>query len=300
MTPQRLKTLLAATYDRWSEHNAPRLGAALAYYSLLSVAPLVILLVGICALVFGHTTAERDVVNQSRNVLGNGGANILKTLIDNARHPGAGILASVIAAVTLLFGASGIFIELRDSLNTIWDVPPRPSKGWRGMVAQRLAAFAMVLGLGLLLIASLVLSTAFAIVQKFATNIVPMPEAILAEVLNVLISLAALAVLFALVFKFVPNAPLSWRDAGAGASITAVLFIIGKSLLALYLTTAAVGSPYGAAGSVVAFVVWVYYSAQIFFFGAVFTKVYTEQGGASRDTSRDSATLARGQSAGKS
>ncbi len=296
-----LKALLSATYSRWSAHNAPRLGAALAYYSLLSIAPLMILIVAICGIVLGRSSAERQVLEQTRQLMGPSGANTLQSLIDNAHHAGSGFVATIIALVTLLFGASGVFLELRESLNNIWDAPPQPGGGWRGMVKQRLTSFAMVLALGFLLLASLLLSAGFAVVEKFARDFVPLPAAILAEVANFVVSLFALAVLFALIYKFVPNVPIDWRDVGIGAAVTAFLFTIGKSLLAVYLSTAAVGSTYGAAGSLVALVVWVYYSAQIFFFGAMFTRVYAESYGSktwrSRRAQPPQNTLARGQSA---
>jgi membrane protein len=203
----------------------------------------------------------------------------VETLIENARHTGTGIFATSIALLTLFFGASGVFMELRDSLNLIWDVPERESAGIRGIVWRRAIAFGMVLALGLLLLLSLAFSAVLTFLEKFARNVLPFPAAMTGEVLNLLVSLLALSILFGLVFKFVPEAPIAWRDVGMGGIATAVLFMIGRSLLELYFRTSAVGSTYGAAGSVVAVVVWVYYSAQIFFFGAVFTRVYADQFG---------------------
>jgi membrane protein len=283
---------LASTYSRWSLHQAPRLGAALAYYSLLSMAPLTILIVAICGFVFGAAGAERDLLHQTSILVGPGGAATLKVLIDNAKQPGAGIFATAIALVTLLFGASGVFVELRAALNTIWEVPEQTSLGFRGLIWRRLTAFGMVLGLGFLLLLSLAASAAFAVIEKFATNLIPLPTAIIGEVLNLAVSLLAMSVLFALVFKFVPETRVAWEDVAIGGIATAVLFMIGRSLLALYLSTSAVGSAYGAAGSLVALVVWVYYSAQIFFFGAVFTRVYAERFGSrnGRDSSRGART----------
>ncbi len=268
--------LLQATLTKWSAHNAPRLGAALAYYTLLSIAPLLILIVAICGLVFDRNTAESQLVDQVRAVAGYATAKTLKSLIDNARHTGTGVFATIIALVTLFFGASGVFMELRDSLNIIWDAPPNRSSGWRGMVGQRLASFGMVLALGFLLLVSLALSTVLTATEKVFRGYLPVGTAVWSEVTNFVILLVAVSILFALIFKFVPDVPIAWRDVTIGAIATAVLFDIGKALLALYLGTAAVGSTYGAAGSLVAFVVWVYYSAQIFFFGAEFTRVYAD------------------------
>lgn len=273
------RDLLAAAFRRWNRLNAPRLGASLAYYALLSMAPLSILVVAICGVVFGKAQAEQYVLSQARSLAGSSGAATVQTLIENARHTGAGIFATVIAFVTLFFGASGVFVELRDTLNTIWQVPEQVSSGFRGMLWQRLAAFAMVLSLGLLLLISLSLSALFAFLEHFARSVLPLPTAVTGEVLNLLVSLLAMSVLFGLVFKFVPETPIAWRDVAIGGAATGVLFMIGRSLLALYFSTSAVVSMYGAAGSLVAVVVWVYYSAQIFFFGAVFTRVYAERFG---------------------
>jgi membrane protein len=181
--------------------------------------------------------------------------------------------------VTVLFGASGVFVELRESLNTIWDAPKQVSTTLRSFIRQRLSSFGMVLGLALVLMASLVLSTLFAIFQRFFADFFPVHMAILSEVANLAFSLAAISVLFALVFKYVPDVAIDWRDVGIGAVFTALLFTIGKAVLAMYFATVGVGSTYGAAGSLVALIIWVYYSAQIFFFGAIFTHEYATKFG---------------------
>jgi len=201
-----------------------------------------------------------------------------------------GVVASSLAIVTLLFGASGVFAELRQSLNIIWDAPP-DTGGLRDIIVQRLATFVMVITLGILLLLSLLLSAAIGVGEHYFTEVVPAGTAVVSEVVNVVASLAAMSVLFGLIFKFIPNVPIAWRDVGVGAVFTAVLFTIGRMLLAFYLATAGVGSTYGAAGSIIALVVWVYYSAQIFFFGAVFTRVYADSCGSKRPR-RDRASAA--------
>ncbi len=278
--------LLKKTASQWSGHNAPRLGAALAYYTLLSIAPLVILIVAMCGLAFDKNTAEHQLLYQVQSMAGPSAAKAMQSVLDNTHQKSSGILASVLALVTLLFGASGVFVELRDSLNTIWDAPPRPSSAWRDFIWQRLVSFGMVLALGFLLLVSLVLSATLAVVIKFFEGYLPLRAAIWGEVANFIIPLLAISILFALIFKFLPEVPIRWRDVVIGAVATAVLFEIGKALLALYLATAAVGSAYGAAGSLVAFVVWIYYSAQIFFFGAIFTQVYANTLGSHSTRSR--------------
>ena len=268
--------LATATFRSWSDHNAPRLGASLAFYMLLSMAPLLILIVAIVGLVFSASSAQQQVLAQVRAVAGPAGEQTVTMLISSAHHPHSGIVATIVAFVTLLSGASGVFIELRDSLNTIWDAPKAAAANWRSLIWQRVVSFGMVLALGLLLLTSLILSAALTIVENFFSGIVPLHFALVGKISNVTISLVAISILFALIYKFVPDVPIDWRDVGIGAVVTAVLFTIGKSLLGLYLGTVGVGSTYGAAGSLVALVVWVYYSAQIFFFGATFTQVYAD------------------------
>jgi membrane protein len=272
-----LRTAAAA----WMTHNVPRLGASLAFYALFSLAPLLILGVAICGLVFNRTTAEARLLGQIQEIIGHVGAQSLKMVLDSTHETKTGIVATAVAVVALLFGASGVFVELRDSLNTIWDAP-KAGSDWRGMIGQRLSSFAMVLALGFLLLASLLVSTVLGVIERFFTNLVPIDAALAGQALNWVVSLLAAAILFALVFKFVPDVPIAWRDVVAGAIVTSILFHAGRTLLSLYLSTAGVGSAYGAAGSLVVFVVWVYYSAQIFFFGAILTRVYADQRGSRR------------------
>jgi membrane protein len=267
--------LLKETFNRWKRHQAPRLGASLAFYTLLSLAPLLILTAAVIALVFSKETVHRELVDQARQMMGARGADIVNSLLANAQRPSSGILASLIASLTLLFGASGVFIELRQALNTIWEAKPETGTGWKSMLKERLFSFGMVLSIGFVLLVSLLLSAALAFFGKFFGHLVPIPPAVL-EAANFVLSFAVITVLFALMFKFVPAVHISWRDVRIGAIGTALLFTIGKVLLGLYLGKASVGSAYGAAGSLVAVIVWVYYSAQIFFFGAEFTRVYSD------------------------
>lgn len=279
MAGKQIFQLLKSTASSWSDHNAPRLGAALAFYMLLSMAPLLILIVAICGLVFSHASAQEQVLAQVRAISGSAGEKTVGMLIENAHQPKSGILATIVAFVTLLSGASGVFLELRDSLNIIWDAPVKKAAAWKALIWQRIISFGMVLALGLLLLASLILSAAITIVEKFFTGLVPLNFTMLSTAANLVISLVAISVLFALIYKFVPDVPIAWQDVGIGAVVTALLFTMGKTLLGWYLGSVGVGSTYGAAGSLVALVVWVYYSAQIFFFGATFTRVYADNVG---------------------
>ncbi len=274
MTRTQIVGLLKSTATCWSENNAPRLGAALAYYTLLSIAPLAILVVLLCNLVIHE--AEPQILAQVRMLAGTNAEQTVHTLIQNAHQPKSGLFASAVAVITLLLGASGVFAELRDSLNTIWSAPKRTNATWLSIVWQRIVSIGMVLALGFLLMVSLILSAAIGIVQNFFTGLLPVHLAVVGEAVNFLVPLLVTTVLFALIFKFVPDVPIDWREVIIGAAATAVFFSIGKALLSLYLSTIGVSSAFGAAGSLVAFVVWVYYSAQIFFFGAVFTQVYAD------------------------
>lgn len=275
MSAKQALSLIQETYAKWSSHQAPRLGASVAYYSVLSFAPLLILITAVIALVFGHESAQGALVNQAKAMIGDQGAGTVQTLLKNAQKPSSGVFASIAAFVTLLFGASGVFTELQDALNVMWDVQNQTASGFMGMVKQRIFSFGMVLSVGFLLLVSLILSAALAYVGRSFGQLLPMPPIIL-QAINFVASFVVVAGLFALMFKYVPAAKIPWRDVLVGAVGTALLFTIGKLLLGLYLGKASVGSTYGAAGSLVAFVVWIYYSAQIFFFGAEFTHVYTE------------------------
>jgi len=249
------------------------LGASVAFYSLLSFAPLLVLITAVIAIVFGQQSAQHELVHVARQWMGEKGAETVDSLLKNAQKPSSGIFATIVAFTTLLFGASGVFGELHDALNIIWEVPPKTDAGVFALIKEKLFSFGMVLSVGFLLLISLVLSAALAFMGRYFGYLVPLPAPVL-EAINFLVSIAVIAALFALMFKYVPNAEVSWRDVTVGALGTAILFTIGKFLLGLYLGKASVGSPYGAAGSLVAVIVWIYYSAQIFFFGAEFTHVY--------------------------
>ncbi len=268
-------SLLKKTYTNWSDHHAPRLGASVAFYTLLSFAPLLVLTVAVVALVFGHERAQSGLIDQAKQMIGDRGADTVKSLLAAAQKPSSGLVATIIAFVTLLFGASGVFTELREALNIIWDAKPKNESGLLGMLKQRLFSFGMVLSVGFLLLVSLIISAALAFLGKFFSQLMPVPPFVF-ELINFAVSFGVVTLLFALMFKFVPAREISWRDVRVGAVGTALLFTVGKVLLGLYLGKASVGSAYGAAGSLVAVIVWVYYSAQIFFFGAEFTRVYAD------------------------
>lgn len=269
--------LLRASASKWVEHQAPRLGAAIAFYALLSIAPLMVLLVTIIGIIHGQSGAEGKILSQVNEFLGPQGVKAFQALLESAQRPSQGIGADVLALVISFFGASGVFIELRDALNLMWDVPPDPS-GVRALIYQRLFAFAMILTTGFLLLASLALSTTLSLMEHAFAQLLPTPGWVL-NLINTCVSVLALTAVFALVFRFVPNARLAWRPILVGAAATSVLFTLGKVGLAYYLTTAAVASAYGAAGSLVALIAWIYYSAQIFLFGSALTYLHAKKFG---------------------
>ncbi len=271
-------SLLKKTYTEWDGHQAPRFGASVALYTLFSIAPLLILVAAVVGIVFSHEKAQASIIDQAQGLMGQQGADAVKAVLKSAQKPTSGIVATVVAFLTLLFGASGVFVELREALNAMWDAPKKENSGLMGLVKDRLFSFGLVLSVGFLLLTSLLLSASLSVVEKFFGQILPLPPPLL-QGINFLLSFLVIAGLFALMFKYVPNVTVQWRDVIVGALGTALLFTIGKFALGLYLGFASVGSAYGAAGSLVAVIAWVYYSAQIFFFGAEFTRVYSTEHG---------------------
>jgi membrane protein len=278
----KLKTfweILRQTHKEWSEDNAARLAAALAYYTVLSVAPLLVLAVSVVGLVFGKDAARGQVAGELATIVGPQAGQGIQTVIQHANSPSGGIVSSIVSIVVLLFGASGVFGELQSSLNAIWEVAPKPGRGILGVLRQRFFSFTMVLGVAFLLLVSLLLSAVLTAVGHFLEHSLSGGEA-LWHVINFVISFAAITGLFALLFKVVPDVTIQWRDVWMGAAFTALLFTIGKFALGLYLGRASVASPYGAAGSMIVLVIWVYYAAEILFMGAEFTQVYARWHGA--------------------
>jgi membrane protein len=269
--------MLKQTVSDWLADKAPRLGAALAYYTVFSLAPLLVIALAIAGMFMGAQAVQGELHTQLQSMLGDDGARAVEEMVAAASKPKEGTLATVIGVVVLLFGASGVFGQLQDSLNTIWEVEPKPRGVW-GTIKDRFFSFAMVLGTGFLLLVSLVVSAAVNLIGGWMSSILPLPEAVL-HVLNLVASFAVVTLLFAAIFKVLPDAVIEWKDVWVGAMATAVLFVIGKSLLGMYLGRGSVASAYGAVGSLVVVLLWVYYSAQIVFFGAEFTQVYARARG---------------------
>jgi membrane protein len=278
VTVRSVWDLIKETALSWSDINAPRLGAALSFYTMLSMAPLLVLCIGLAGLIFGHEAAQGRISEQVQSLLGYQGGQVVQTLVAQSSSKASGITATVIGIFMLLFGASGVFGELRDSLNLVWGVKSSSGGGLAGMIKYRFVSFAMVLGIGFLLLVSLIMNAAIAAAEKFFGHYLPIPAPVL-HITNFAVSFLAVTVLFALLYKLVPDIHVEWQDVWIGAGVTSFLFSVGKFLIGLYLGKAAVGSAYGAAGSLVVFMVWVYYSAQIFFMGAEFTHTFAERHG---------------------
>jgi len=278
--------LLKETANEWLEDKAPRLGAALAYYTALSIAPLLVIAIFIAGLVFGKQAAQGHLLDQIRSLVGAQAGQAIETMVANANQPRTGSLSAILGVITLLVGATGVVGQLQDALDTIWEVAPKPGRGLLGALKDRILSLAMVLGLGFLLLVSLILSTVLTALGTFFVGLIP-AFAPAMEAVNFVVSFVVVTLLFAMIFKLLPDAKIAWSDVWVGAVLTALLFTLGKFLLGLYLGRSGLSSTYGAAGSLVALLVWVYYSSQIVFFGAEFTKIYANRFGSRIVPSKD-------------
>ena len=278
MTLKQIWKLTRETIKEWQKDNASRLAAALAYYTIFSLAPLLIIAIAIVGAVFGEEAARGEIVGQIQGLVGFEGAKVIETAIANAGQPDTSSMASIVSIAVLLFGASGVFAQLQEALNAIWDVKAKPKNGLFGLVRKRILSFSAVLGIAFLLLVSLVISAALSGLNKYAADILPGAD-FLWQILNTGVSFGFITLMFALMYKYLPDVKIQWSDVWVGAGITAALFSIGKFALGLYLGGGSFGSTYGAAGSLVVLLVWVYYSAQILFFGAEFTQVYSRRYG---------------------
>jgi membrane protein len=259
------------------------MGAALAYYTVLSLAPLVVIVVGLLGLVVEQNAARADVVAQFSALVGKAGGETVETILTHGADQKAGLWTAVLGFATLLLGASGVFAELQESLNLIWGVPPG-AWSWRTMIRERLLSVAMVFVLGFLVLVSLLASAAISALGASLKDWAPGFDFVW-ESVNSIVSLLVITVMFAGLFRFLPDVEIAWRDVWIGAAITSALFVLGKFLLGFYLGRSAFASAYGAAGSLVIVLLWVYYSAQIFFFGAEFTRTFSQRHGSRRGSS---------------
>jgi membrane protein len=277
--------LFKETFKEFGEDKAPRLGAALAYYTIFSIGPLLLIAVAMAGIFFGQEAAQGRISDELGKVFGSQMAQSLEQMIQAAAKPKSGTVATIIGVITLMLGASGVFGQLKDALNTIWNVEKKKASGIMGFVKERFLSMAMVLGIGFLLLVTLVLDTAVSAMGSYASRFVG-GEAV-AHLLTLALTFAVAIVLFAAIFRILPDLKIAWRDVWFGAIFTALLFTVGKWGLGVYLGKAAPGSAYGAAGSLVILLIWVYWSAQILFLGAEFTQVYARTFGSLKgDTSK--------------
>ena len=276
---RELYGLLKLTFNNWSEDKVPQLGAALAFYSMLSLGPMVLIGISIAGIFFGHEAATGQIVGQIDGMIGHDGAQAVQGIIKGAAaQDNTGWLATVLGFATLLFGASGVFGQLQDSFNAIWRVPPKQDAGLWALVKSRFFSFSMVMGAAFLLLLTIVLTALLSAAGSYAQGGLPQIATVMA-IINAIVGFGIIWGLFALIFKFLPETRVEWRDVRAGSLLTALLFVIGKAGISYYLAHSGLASGFGAAGSLVVMLVWVYYSAQILFFGAAFTYVYAEHEG---------------------
>ena len=281
----RIYQLLRTTYFQYSKDKVPRMGAALAYYTIFSLAPLLVIAIAIAGFVFGKDAVQGQIMGQIQGLIGPESALAVQTILQSAHKPVGGTIATVFSVVVLLIGASGVFVEMQDALNEIWKVDTTSKTGVWNLLRSRFSSFGMVLGIGFLLLVSLLLSAALSAAANYISSLIPVPPAIL-HAADFAFSFLFIAGLMALIFKLLPDVPISWSDVWVGALLTSLFFTIGKFLIGFYVGKSIRMSAYGATGAVVIILAWVYYSAQILYFGAEFTRVFSHQCG-SRGAIRD-------------
>jgi membrane protein len=274
MNLRKVGKLLQRTFKEWQEDKASRIAAALAYYTVFSMSPLLVIAIAIAGTFFGQQTAQEQIVTQLTQWIGEDGVKPILLALNNMSQPEIRGAASLISIGVLIVGASGIFAQLQDALNTVWKVKPQPGQGIWVFVRKRVSSFFMVLAIGFLLILSMLLSAVVSALKIYRIDFLP-GSTLLWENLDFIVSLGLVTFLFCLMFKYVPDAKIAWKDVIVGSVITALLFLFGKFLLGVYISRGSLGSAYGAAGSLIVFLAWVYYSAQIILLGAEFTQVYT-------------------------
>lgn len=266
----------------WLEDNAPRMGAALAFYTLFSLAPVLIILVSAIGLFFGKKEAQGEMILQFQSLMGTQASTFIETIIRGSNHEALGVIGTVFGTGAILLGASGAFNELQDALNKIWKVQSPKTGFWLTAIRQRMFSLGLVVATSFLLLTSLLISAVLAAVEGALDSIYPLSTIVL-EVLNFLLSFAVGGALFALIFRVIPDIEISWRDVRMGAVVTSMLFTLGKVAIGFYLGHSALASEYGAAASLVILLIWIYYSAQIVLFGAELTHVYAMRFGSLSD-----------------
>jgi membrane protein len=272
-------SVLKETIYEWWDDGAARLAAALSYYTAFAIAPLLVLVLAVTGALFGEEAVRGQLERELSGLFGPEAASLIEGMVAKAGNDDSAGWASSLGILALLIGATGVFAELQNALNTVWEVEPKPGRGLVGFIQTRLLSFAMVLGIGFLLLVSLVLSAALALLTSSMGQYVFGGEAALARVFSLVGSFVTVTLLFAMIYKLLPDARIHWRDVWVGAAATSLLFSAGKWLIGLYLGRSAIASTYGAAAALAILLVWVYYSAQIMLLGAEFTQVYARRFG---------------------
>ena len=283
---KNIARLFKVSATEWSNDKAPRLGASLSYYTIFSLAPVLLLVIAVAGMVLGRDAAQGKIVEQLQGLLGADAAKAIQTMLEKANQHGKGIVATVVGAVTLIVGATGVMIELQDALNTVWKVIPKPNQGIKGIIRDRMLSFGIVMGFGFLLLVSLVVSAAVALLDSWIGGMIP-GWVIFGYVLSYGISVGLVALMLGAIFKVLPDAKIAWKDVWIGAVVTSLLFHLGKFGISLYIGKASVASSFGAAGSLAVLLVWVYYSSQIVLFGAEFTRAYANEYGSRVEASEN-------------
>ena len=273
---KNISKILGATFSGFSNDNGLKFSASLAYYTVFSLAPLLILMISLAGLFFKNDAVTNQVYPEIKQYVGAQGALQIQGMLKSLALSGKTGIAVVVGVVTLLLGASSIFIEIQDSLNTIWRVKAKPKRGWVKMLQNRFLSFSLIVSLGFLLLASLLINFLMSALSNKIEHFLPAVTGLLIKGINTAITLIVISVLFGIIFKVLPDVKIKWRDVRSGAIFTAVLFMIGQYLISLYLQYTAQGSAYGAAGSIIVILVWIYYTAAILYIGAEFTQVYAE------------------------
>lgn len=279
MKPRHLFQLFVRATKAWSEDYAPSMGAAISYYTVFSLAPVLVIVIAVAGAVFGREAVQGRIVAQLGGMVGDQGAALVQNLVAASSNTDQGLVAGIISFFVLILGATSVFAELQNALDRIWHIPPaQKPKGVRAILRARLLSFGLILGMVFLLMVSLVVSTAVAAIGEFTGTLMPGAEALL-QVLNIAVSMGISTLLFAMIYKLLPNTRIAWGDVIVGAFATAVLFEVGKFLIGLYLGKSSMTQTFAAAGSLVILIAWVYYAAQVFLLGAEFTKVYAQDHG---------------------
>jgi membrane protein len=268
--------VLLATFSSFSNDNGLKMSASLAYYTIFSIAPLLILILSLAGIFLGPDAASAKLYHQIDQYVGKEAAKQIQDVIKNLQFSGKSGVALISGIATLLLGASSIFLEIQDSINSIWRVKAKPKKGWLKMLQNRFLSFSLIVSLGFLLLVSLAVNIVVNAISSKISHFLPSITERLIELVNLGISFFVIAILFGIIFKFLPDVKIKWKDVRAGAFFTAVLFMLGQFIISLYLKYSAQGSAYGAAGSLIVLLVWIYYTAAILYIGAEFTQVYAE------------------------